>query len=62
MSDKKKWAVQNTVYVEATSYEEAIKKFWRRMRKSKIGGVMDETELPTCFVSEVEQVNSTRGK
>lgn len=56
MSPTKKWAVQNTVYLEAETYEEAVKEFWRLMDKARIGVVTLRAKVPNCFVSEVERV------
>ena len=56
---KQKWAVQNTVYLEADSYEEAIKAFWERMAKANVGSVVAMDPLPRCFVSEVEGVEAS---
>lgn len=56
MSTTKKWAVQNTVYLEAETYEEAVKEFWRLMDKARIGAVTLRAKVPNCFVSEVERV------
>lgn len=55
----KVWGVTNTVYVEAASYEEAIKTFWETMNKADIGSAVNADPLPRCFVSEVEGVNPT---
>lgn len=58
MSPTKNWAVQNTVYLEAETYKEAVKKFWQLMEKGGIGVVMQGAELPNCFVSDVESCGS----
>ena len=55
-NDVKKWAVQNTIYVEANSYGHAVKEFWALLRKAGIGGVVGRDPLPNCLASEVEQV------
>ena len=57
MSATKKWAIQNTVYLDATTYEEAVKKFWQLMEKGGVSVLTHGAELPNCFVSEVEKVD-----
>lgn len=56
---KQKWAVQNTIYLEADSYEEAVKAFWERMAKANVDSIVAMDPLPRCFVSEVEEVEAT---
>lgn len=56
MSATKKWAIQNTVYLEAETYEKAVEMFWQLMDMSSIGAVTLRAAPPNCFVSDVEQV------
>ena len=52
----KNWGVTNTVYLEANSYEEAIKLFWEQIAKAGIGSVINQDPLPRCFVSVVDEI------
>ena len=51
----KRWGIQNTVYLEAPTYERAVDAFWEMMEDAGVGSVMDGDPLPRCFVSEVEE-------
>lgn len=54
-----KYQIGNTVYLEAETYKEAVKQFWKRMDKAGISAVVDTRDLPNCFVSEVEELACT---
>lgn len=53
-----KYMIECAVYVEAEDYESAIETFWTLMGEANIGAVVDGSELPNCFVSEVEEFES----
>ena len=45
----KKWSIENRVYLEAETYEQAVSKFWDLMEKANIGSVFNEQPSPNCF-------------
>ena len=51
----KRWGIQNTVYLEAPTYERAVDAFWEMMEDAGVGSTMNEDPLPRCFVVEVEE-------
>ena len=53
---KQTWALDNTIYIKADSYDKAISKFWKKMEKAGIGYVVKGHPMPRCFVSNIESV------
>ena len=56
----KKWAIENRVYLEAETYEQAVSKFWDLMEKANIGSVFNEQPSPNCFVDNVEETGEVK--
>ena len=54
----KKWSIENRVYLEAETYEQAVSKFWDLMEKANIGSVFNEQPSPNCFVDNVEETEN----
>ena len=51
----KKWSIENRVYLEAETYEQAVSKFWDLMEKANIGSLFNAQPTPNCFVDNVEE-------
>ena len=52
----KKWSIENRVYLEAETYEQAVSKFWGLMEKANIGSIFNAQPTPNCFVDNVEEI------
>ena len=58
--NSKKWVIENRVYLEAETYEQAVSKFWGLMEKANIGSIFNEQSTPNCFVDNVEKTGEMK--
>lgn len=56
----KKWSIENRVYLEAETYEQAVSKFWDLMEKANIGSLFNAQPTPNCFVDNVEEAGNVK--
>ena len=56
----KKWSIENRVYLEAETYEQAVSKFWDLMQKANIGSLFIAQPMPNCFVDNVEETGEMK--
>ena len=56
----KKWSIENRVYLEAETYEQAVSKFWDLMEKANIGSLFNAQPTPNCFVDNVEETGEMK--